>query len=477
VVRTDRLSLRQRLLLWLLLPILLLTGIWAWATYAIVLHFANRTYDWSLQDTAQTLAGQVRVVHGKPEFDLPPAAHRMLEFDEVDKVYFSVSNNHGQQLVGNRSLPPSPARIMVPGETRFYDSRVDGETVRLVEYTVPSGVHGQLLFVRVAETLHKRQAMARDALVYMITPQLLFLASIALLVWHGIGRGMAPLSRIRDAIARRTHEDLSPLGESGLPAEVHEQVRVINDLMARLGRTIMAQQRFIADATHQLRTPITVLCAQTELALRAHGQDELRAELAKLNATTVRLARLANQLLSLSRAEARQSGALDFAPVDVAALVEDVVERLVPAALAKQIEVSIELADESAAVCGNRQFLSEMLANLVDNAIRYTPTGGHVGVSAGQVGGSVAFVVTDNGPGIPEPERQRVLEPFYRSADAGVEGSGLGLAIAHEIATLHKGRITLMAASGDSGLIATVEIPVQSPRLAHEPTGDSSTDL
>ncbi|MCL1861533.1 MAG: sensor histidine kinase [Proteobacteria bacterium] len=460
-MRTDRLSLRQRLLLWLLLPILLLTGIWAWATYAIVLHFANRTYDWSLQDTAQTLAGQVRVVHGAPEFDLPPAAHRMLEFDEVDKVYFSVSDDHGQQLVGNRSLPPGPARVMVPGETRFYDSRVDGETVRLVEYTVPSGVHGQLLFVRVAETLHKRQAMARDALVYMITPQLLFLASIVLLVWHGIGRGMAPLSRIRDAIARRTHEDLSPLGESGLPTEVHEQVHVINDLMARLGRTITAQQRFIADATHQLRTPITVLCAQAELALRAHGQDELRAELAKLNATTVRLARLANQLLSLSRAEARQSGALDFAPVDVAALLEDVVERLVPAALAKQIEVSIELADESA-VYGNRQFLSEMLANLVDNAIRYTPPGGRVGVGARQANGSVAFVVTDNGPGIPEPERQRVLEPFYRSADAGVDGSGLGLAIAHEIATLHKGRITLTAASGDSGLMASVEIPAAS---------------
>jgi len=459
-VRTRRLSLRQRLLLWLLLPILLLICIWAWAAHAIVLHFSNRAYDWSLQDTAQTLAGQVRVAHGEFEFDLPPAAHRMLEFDEVDKVYFSVSDDHGRQLVGNRALPPpSPASSLAPGETRFYDAKVGGETVRLVEYTMPTTLPDRLLFVRVAETLHKRQAMARDVLAFMITPQLLFLVSIVLLVWHGIGRGMAPLSRISDAIARRTHEDLSPLSESGLPAEVYEQVHVINELMARLGRTIAAQQRFIADATHQLRTPITVLCAQAELALRIHDPDELRAELGKLNASTVRLARLSNQLLCLSRAEARLAGALDFAPVEVAALVEDVVERLVPAALAKEIELSIELADETATVYGNRQFLGEMLSNLVDNAIRYTPRGGRVEVGVKQTGGALAFVVADNGPGIPELERQRVLEPFYRSAEAGVDGSGLGLAIAHEIATLHKGQITLTAASGNSGLMATVEIP------------------
>ncbi|MCL2524202.1 MAG: sensor histidine kinase [Betaproteobacteria bacterium] len=465
---TERLSLRQRLLFWLLPPILLLTIVWLWTTYAIVLHFANRTYDWSLQDTAQTLANQGGNARGELAFDLPPAAFRMLEFDEVDKVYFSVSDDRGRQLLGNRSLPPNAAGNPPPGEARFYDARVDGKAVRLVEYTVPNEASGRLLFVRVGETLHKRQAMARDVLAYLITPQLLFLAGIVFFVWQGIGRGMAPLSRIRDAIARRTHEDLSPLGESGLPAEVHEQVHVINDLMVRLGRTITAQQRFIADATHQLRTPITVLCAQAELAQRARDPDELRAALAKLNATTVRLARLANQLLSLSRAEARLAGASAFTPVAVTALLEDVVERLVPAALAKQVEVSIELAGEPAAVSGDSQFLREMLANLVDNAIRYTSSGGRVEVGARQAGEAVVFVVTDNGPGIPEAERQRVLEPFYRSAEAGVDGSGLGLAIAHEIAILHKGRITLTTAPGGGGLTASVEIPVAPARGAGE---------
>jgi len=458
-VRSERPSLRQRLLLWLLPPILLLTGVWVWATHATVLHFANRVYDWALQDTAQTLAGQIQVEHGQFEFDLPPAAHRMLEFDEADKVYFSVSDDQERQLLGNRVLPPAPVHDPAPGKTRFYDARVNDQAVRLVEYTVPNDASGRLLFVRVAETLHKRQAMARDVLAYMMTPQLLFLLSIVFLVWHGVGRGMAPLGQVGDAIARRTHEDLSPLDESGLPAEVHEQVLVINDLMARLGRTITAQQRFIADATHQLRTPITVLCAQAELALRIRDADELHAAVARLNTTAARLARQANQLLSLSRAESRLAGTLDFAPVDVATLVEDVVAKLVPAALARQIEISIEPANEPAAVHGDRQFLSEMLANLVDNAIRYTPPGGQVEVSARQSGGSVAFTVTDNGPGIAEAERQRVLEPFYRGANAGADGSGLGLAIAHEIVALHHGHITLAAGPQGCGLMVTVEIP------------------
>ncbi|MCL2591287.1 MAG: HAMP domain-containing histidine kinase, partial [Betaproteobacteria bacterium] len=152
------------------------------------------------------------------------------------------------------------------------------------------------------------------------------------------------------------------------------------------------------------------------------------------------------------------AGELEVAPVDAAALLEDVVESLVPAALAKQIEIRIELADAPAAVLGNSPLLSEMLANLVDNAIRYTPPGGRVGIGVRQAGGWVAFIVADNGPGIPEAERQRVLEPFYRSAAAGVDGSGLGLAITHEIALLHNGRITLIDAPG-GGLVASVEIP------------------
>lgn len=456
----ERGSLRLRLLLWLLPPIMLLTAVWIWATYAIVLNFANLAYDRALTDTAQTLAGQLRANNGRVDVALSPEAREMLEFDPVDLVFFSVSDLAGQQLVGNQTLPPHPAGPGVARAIRHYDGRLDGLQLRLVEYTVAAGTPGGLLSVRVAETLKKREILAREVLSYMIVPQLLFLGGIVLLLWYGVGRGIAPLARIRDAIARRSHEDLSPLDERGLPAEVREQVHVINALMQRLGQTITAQRRFIADATHQLRTPITVLRTQTELALRARDAGEQAAMLDKLDAGSARLARMANQLLNLSRAEAGGANAREPTPIAPADLVEDVAAGLVPAALAKGIDVRVDTAANLPALRADRQLLAEMLANLVDNAIRYTQPGGQIDIRASHQAGQLILTVTDNGPGIPEAERQRVFERFYRGVDAASEGSGLGLAIAREIAQLHEGTITLAPAVDARGLVARVELPV-----------------
>ena len=455
----DRLSLRQRLLLLLLPPILLLIAIWTWGAYAIVLQFANTAYDWGLVDQVLALAGQVKFLDRKIEVNLPPAARQMLEFDRMDKVYFSVADAQNRQLIGNHTLPANPDTDEAVNEARFYDARVDGQPVRLVEFRVPNEIVGDVLFVRIAETLHKREHLAKEVLIHMLWPQLFILAGIVLLVWYGIGHGIAPLSRIRDAIARRTHEDLSPLEETGLPAEVQEQVHVINDLMDRLGRTIEARRRFIADATHQLRTPITVLRTQTELALRAEDADEQRSLVAKLDTGTARLARLANQLLNLSRVETGLIGVTDFTLVDAGALVEEVVAALIPAALKKEIEVRVKIPKNLPNVMGDQQLLGEMLTNLVDNAIRYTQTGGQITVKVKTNRERTAFIMADNGPGIPAAERDKVLLRFYRSANVGSEGSGLGLAIAKEIALLHGGSLVLGPTSDDRGLTVTVEIP------------------
>ncbi|MFH1812637.1 MAG: sensor histidine kinase [Pseudomonadota bacterium] len=456
---TDPLSLRQRLLLWLLAPILLLTTIWIWAAYAIVLNFANLAYDRALEDTALTLADQVHIEDGVVNVNLPEAARRMVEFDQTDTIHFSISDATGNILVGNKTIPSRPAADNEVHKSRFYDDRIDSHPVRVVEHPIPvDGVPGAVR-VRVAETLGKRSVLAREVLIYMMAPQMLFLACIVLLVWHGIGRGIAPLSRIRDAISRRTHEDLSPLDQSGLPSEVHEQVRVINELMARLGQTIDAQRRFIADATHQLRTPITVLRTQIELAMRMTDPDELHAYLSQLDAASARLARLTNQLLNLSRAEAGMYAALEFTPVNVTEWVEDVVAALVPAALAAHIDIRVDIADDLPDLSGDRTLLAEMLANLVDNAIRYTPDGGRVEVRACASGPHVVISVTDDGPGISKEERWRVLGRFHRGALTRGEGSGLGLTIANEIVALHKGRLELDDTIRGSGLCATVRLP------------------
>lgn len=454
MTRPDRLSLRQRLLLWLLPPIVLLTGIWIWAAYAIVIHFASLAYDRALEDTVETLAAQVSVGSGNFQIDLPPAARRMVAFDRVDRIYYSIADGRGTLHAGNKLVPPSQGSASIPNRTIFYDSRIDGRAVRVAERALTAD--SARLTIRVAETLEKRRILAGEVLFYMIGPQFLFLSGIVLFLWAGVGRGVAPLTGIRDAISRRTHDDLSPLDDKGLPAEVHQQVQAINDLMARLDTVLDSQRRFIADAAHQLRTPVTTLRTQVELALRAPDPAEM---LAKLDNASRRLVRLTNQLLDLSRAEAGRSTPVAMEPLDVADIVRETVAWFVPEALEREIDITVELAEAMPPFVGNRHMLEQMLANLVDNAIRYNGKGGHVCVVGGMDAGSFTLTVRDDGPGIPEEQRQQVLERFYRPSSSRSGGSGLGLAIAREIALLHGGGLTLNAPQGGTGLEIRVELP------------------
>ena len=463
-MKADGLSLRQRLLLWLLLPIVALAALWVWSAYGIVLHFGGIAYDRALEDTVRTIAGQVRFEGGTVSANLPPVARRMLEYDQVDRVYFSVSDDLGRLIVGNRLLPAatgSDARDQV----RFANAEIDHAAVRLAELTlVDEADPSHSATVRVAETVRKRTILAREVLLYMAVPQLAFVVGIAALVWAGVGYGIRPLRAVRDAIARRTPEDLQPLDDIGLPIEAREQVRVINGLMQRLGRTLDAQRRFIADATHQLRTPIAVIKAQAELARSTEDPVELRALAGEIDGTAKRLVRLANQLLNLSRAEAGAGRTLDMADFELAAVVEEAAADLVPSALRRHLEVRVDTPPDAVSIHGDRHLCREMLANLIDNAIRYTPAGGQVDVALRVDGPRVRVEVADTGPGIPAEQRDRVLERFYRLPESPSEGSGLGLPIAREIAAFHGGRLLLRDRPGAEGLLAIVELPRASIR-------------
>ena len=458
MTRSDRLSLRQRLLLWLMPPILLLTGIWFWAAYAIVIHFANLAYDQALGDTVETIAAQASAGKGGFNIDLPAAARRMIEFDRVDQVYYAVEDSRGHLDIGNRRVPPPDKPHPHLNRTLFYSSQIDGAPVRVAERVLAGPATSGRLTIRVAETLEKRRLLAREVLLYMIGPQLLFLAVIVMFLLIGVGHGMAPLLRIRDAITRRTPDDLQPLDDRGLPAEVHEQVQAINDLMARLDAVLGNQRRFVADAAHQFRTPVTTLRTQVELALRTADPDELSALLARLDTASQRLVRLTTQLLDLSRAEAGLTLPLEMETVDIADLIREVTAWFVPQALEKNIEVTVELPDTLPPLPGNRHLLEQMLANLIDNAIRYTQSGGHVRVSGQTTDGLTRLVVADDGPGVPDFQRQQLTGRFYRPPSSPSGGSGLGLAIAHEIALLHGGRLLLSPAQGRGGLEVSITL-------------------
>jgi len=452
-------SIRQRLLLLLLPALAALLGLWALSAYRSVLRFADIAYDRALYDTAQTLATQVKGQDGKTILDLTEDERQMLEVDPQDDVYFEVFAADGERLGGTAELP-APDPKAAPGDFGYlYDGTFGRESLRLVQYVPPSTEPFQFV-VRIGETRRKRNRLATEATLAMVPVQIAFIGTSVLLVWLGIGWGLRPLEALRAAIARRDHADLEPLSLRGLPLELRAQADAINSLIARLRVVLDGERRFLADATHQLRTPLTVLRTQTELALRAQDVDSLKAGVRRMAGVCERLTRLANQLLNLSRAEAGLAGLGGTGPVDLVHVLEEVLARHEPAAHAKQQTLELHTDGGPLKLRGDRLMLEEMVANLVDNAIRYAPPRTRIAVEAKSAGATVRLAVRDDGPGLSELERTRVLDRFYRGAGVTEPGSGLGLAIVREIVRAHDGRFTLSPARADGGgLLAVIDLP------------------
>jgi two-component system sensor histidine kinase TctE len=439
-----------------------------------VLRFADIAYDRALYDTAQTLATQVKGQDGKTILDLTEDERQMLEVDSQDDVYFEVFAADGTRLGGTAELP-APAAKAVPGDFGYlYDGTFGDESLRLVQY-VPSSAEPFQFVVRIGETRRKRNRLATEATLAMVPVQIAFIGTSVLLLWLGIGWGLRPLEALRSAIARRDHADLEPLSLRGLPLELRAQADAINSLIARLRVVLDGERRFLADATHQLRTPLTVLRTQTELALRAQDVDSLKAGVRRMAGVCERLTRLANQLLNLSRAEAGLAGVGGTGSLDLVHVLEEVLARHEPAAHSKQQTLELHTDGAPLMLHGDRLMLEEMVANLVDNAIRYAPPRARIAVEAKSAGASVRLAVRDDGPGLSELERQRVLDRFYRGAGVTEPGSGLGLAIVREIVRAHDGRFTLSPARADGGgLLAVIDLPGLRERDARALSGPTT---
>jgi len=467
-------SIRQRLLLLLLPALAALLGLWAWSAYRSVLRFADVAYDRALYDTARTLATQVKGQDGKIILDLSEDEREMLEVDSQDNVYFEVFAADGARLGGTAELP-APDRKAVPGDFGYlYDGTFGHESLRLVQY-VPSSSEPFQFVVRIGETRRKRNRLATEATLAMVPVQIAFIGTSVLLVWLGIGWGLRPLEALRSAIARRDHADLEPLSLRGLPLELRAQADAINSLIARLRVVLDGERRFLADATHQLRTPLTVLRTQTELALRAQDVDSLKAGVRRMAGVCERLTRLANQLLNLSRAEAGLAGLGGTGCLDLVHVLEEVLARHEPAAHSKQQTLELHTDGAPLTLRGDRLMLEEMVANLVDNAVRYAPPRARIAVEAKAAGAAVRLAVRDDGPGLSELERRRVLDRFYRGAGVTEPGSGLGLAIVREIVRAHDGRFTLSPARADGGgLLAVIDLPALRERDAGALSGPTT---
>jgi two-component system sensor histidine kinase TctE len=480
--RPDRgvrtLSLRRQLVIWVLLPQLVLWVAGGIATYRLAVRYVNQAADATLSQATRSLARRVKPIGNGLLIDFPRAAQEVLETDPNDRLFYMVSTPPGEFILGNNSIPMPPASMKPRlNDPYFYDGELLGAApvgqrgpreaikVRIAALYLPYGTaegRQQWMLVQVARNMAHRQDIFKMILIDTLLPLSGLIPLMTIVVWIGTGAGLAPLLRLRKEVEGRSPLDLAPLQIESAPQEVRSLVRALNALLASVRQNVNAQKRFIADAAHQLRTPLAGLKSQTALAIAATDDPALIARLKLVDQSATRGAHLINQLLMLARADPEAVTAADKAPVDVAAFVQEIVAEYVPRALRAQIDLGMDDAPPPAdgaplRIEANALLLREALTNVLDNAIKYTGRGGEITVRIEPDGDHVVVAVADNGPGIPEADRGRVFERFVRATDQG-EGCGLGLSIVRDIVAQHGGTVELQDVQ-PHGLRVAIRLP------------------
>ncbi|WP_416763503.1 sensor histidine kinase [Roseateles sp. So40a] len=497
----SRFSLKRQLLLWLLLPQIVLWLAGAVFSYRLAVRYANEAVDATLLQASRSLSRQVKPIGNGLLIDFPRAAQDVLEADPNDKLLYTVSSPPGKFILGNRNLPSPPALAASPplGQAQFYDGEIETENGRTGAAVRVAAVYQQFgdnpqaqqtMLVQVARSSANRELLARRLLIDTMLPLSILIVLMSMIVWAGVGAGLAPIARLRRLVEGRKPNDLRPIQLDAAPQELRSLAQAINDLLEAVSHNVQGQRRFISDAAHQLRTPLAGLKSQSELALAEAPPGPLTVRLARVHESATRSAHLVNQLLALARAEPESAMRQAQVRVDLGRLAREVTAELVPRALAlnvdlgydgpdgdpdcataSQLEERLRQADAAedddardpssdlpVTVTGVPLLLREALVNLVDNALRYAGRGARVTVQVRRARDQAELIVTDNGPGIPDALREQVFERFFRGTHEG-NGCGLGLAIVKEIVERHGGRITL-APAAPRGLRVSMRLPL-----------------
>jgi two-component system sensor histidine kinase TctE len=457
---STRPSLRRRLLLLLLVPTGVLLLLDALLSYGVALTYSNRIHDQDLIDDAQTLATMVG--NQQPGDELSPQARFLLEYDTEGRTYFSVrSSSHGL-LAGNGELPQPEHVPTIGAPPTLYDAKLATHALRAVTVHV-AVAHDPAdgLIVTVAETLQSRHKQARQILLLATVMQTLLIICVLSLVWFGVGRGLRVLDPLTARLARRTHE-LTPIDDVDVPAEIQPLTQTIDALFGRLSNMLALHDRFIADAAHQLRTPLTGLSLHAEHALADPRPEVVNDALQHIQRLTRRATRTSAQLLALTRAQAPSLDTAVSQLLDLARLIPEIVAQRIHEAIRAGVDLGYDGSGRPCLIVGDAASLSDLLDNLIDNALRYAGRGSVVTVKlVGHADGS-SLSVQDNGPGVPVDVLPRLSERFFRAAGNNEEGSGLGLAIVQRIAERHHALVTYRLGE-EGGLCVEVRFPAAVP--------------
>lgn len=467
-------SIRLKVVLSLIGPLIFLALINVYLTWRNAVETADLLTDRLLAASAAGIAERIHVSDDGIEALIPPSALAVFSNGDVgERIHYQVRGPDGELIAGDPdvALPAEPLKDL---HMVFFDASFRAHAVRQVALRQPviGGGDNASAVVIVGSTLKSRDGLVYRLWTQSIQGQLLLVAAAGLLSAVGIGLGLRPLLRFAREVEEREPDQLQSFDVGALPSELRPLATALNHAFERVSRQIGAQRRFIANAAHQLRTPLSILKAQASYGLREPSLEGKQLVLEAQEARINQMSRLVSQLLSLARAE--QGALLMKADVDFAALTRDVLEEFATVAIDREIDLSFQDEGGPLVVTGHASLLREIVANLVDNAVRYSSPGATVAVDLSRYEGHVRLTIEDSGPGVSDEDLPRLTERFYRGSGAegesGAEGTGLGLAIVRDIVEAHDGSLTLGRRSAGPGLVATVTLP-QAKNAGDEPSG------
>jgi two-component system sensor histidine kinase TctE len=449
-------TIRQRLLLLLLPALVILMLLGGLADYWIAVATTRNAYDQALASVAVAAAASLRSEDGRPQISAAQRAAITRRLDSEGSTLYSITGPGGELIAGTAQLPAAPPSPGARGDSvSFRDADYQGIKLRVA--SLRSRTDAGAVTVTVAETLQRRASTQRVMLVGKLLVDFAELDVTLLLVWIGVYFGLRPLARVRERVEEHSTSTLQRFNEADAPGELRPLILTLNHLLELRHDAALSQRRFVADAAHQMRTPVAGLLAQLELLLQSPVAGAVQSELTTINRGVQQLAHTANQLLALARAEPVSAVGESFKPVALQPLVEHLVERNIDRAVSAGLDLGADA--QAAQVIGDAWLLEDLLGNLVDNALKYTPAGGHVTVRSGVEQGHPFLEVEDDGPGIAESARMRVRERFYRLPGSPGTGCGLGLAIVDEIARAHSADFSIGVPAQARGTRMRIRFP------------------
>lgn len=452
--KVMRHSIKFNLLKWLIAPLLAVNLIGAGLTYWLAWLPAQDAFDQSITDAAWALTSQIKRVRGKTSLELTKQAEQMLRSDHFDTMYFVVRDASGDTLAGDHNFP-AVNQIAEPNEPVTYDGIMNGEQVRIAALYV--SIERTPVYIGIAETFRKRNQTHYVILISLLLLDGVLTAFSIVIVLVAVNKGLHPLRELQQNLDQRNRDNLTPIDVAQTTEELTPVVRAINSLLDNIRKGATAQQNFLANVAHQIRTPLTGLRLQLEWLQQRHANEPETAHSTELMTSSVeRMVRQSNQLLALARAEPSRFKPTHLEELSLDKLVEESVQHFIEQADKKQIDLGFDL--QPARVKGDRFMLRDLIDNLVDNAVRYSPPQSTVTVSCREQEDATLLTVEDSGPGIAPEHRELIFDRFYRVNDK-ISGSGLGLAIVRDIAKDHGGEITLTSGDEDRGTVFTVRFP------------------